>query len=232
MMRFWFVLGLLSLNFAHAQHSSDSLQIDFEFYFRDKPLLIGENYQTATHDTLQIDVVKFYISDVELVSDKVSMKAHKKNHLVEWGNSGSYHLAINKSGNISHFKSISFTVGVDSLSNVSGAMDGDLDAVHAMYWSWQSGFVNFKVEGKSNSCATRKKEFKFHIGGYQNPFNTLKRVEVTGNLSTERVRIKVDLAPFFDQLALRETNSVMIPGAKAMQITKAYPAIFSLIGDE
>jgi len=48
---------------------------------------------------------------------------------------------------------------VDSLANVSGAMSNDLDATKGMYWSWQSGFINLKIEGKSASCKTRKINF-------------------------------------------------------------------------
>ena len=59
------------------------------------------------------------------------------------------------------FSKLKFQLGIDSLTNVSGAMGGDLDPTKGMYWTWQSGYINMKIEGKSNSCKTRKNQFQF-----------------------------------------------------------------------
>ena len=61
-------------------------------------------------------------------------------------------------------KRIYFQIGIDSLTNVSGDLDGDLDPALGMYWAWNSGYINMKLEGKSSSCKSVKKEFQFHIG--------------------------------------------------------------------
>jgi hypothetical protein len=45
------------------------------------------------------------------------------------------------------FDAIQFNLGLDSLTNVSGALGGDLDPTKGMYWTWQNGYVNFKLQG-------------------------------------------------------------------------------------
>ena len=80
------------------------------------------------------------------------------------------------------FNTIAFNLGIDSITNVSGAQGGDLDPTKGMYWAWQSGFINIKLQGTSNSCPPPKNEFEFHLGGYQYPFNSLQTIILkTGN---------------------------------------------------
>ena len=80
-----------------------------------------------------------------------------------------------------NIKSISFCIGIDSLASVSGALSGDLDPSNGMYWAWQSGYINMKIEGTSSSCKTRKNSFNFHIGGYLKPYNAIKKIEIPIN---------------------------------------------------
>jgi hypothetical protein len=50
---------------------------------------------------------------------------------------------------------ITFSAGIDSLTSTAGIQKGVIDPINGMYWAWQSGYVNFKIEGKSSSCPTR-----------------------------------------------------------------------------
>lgn len=47
-----------------------------------------------------------------------------------------------------------------------------------MYWTWQSGYINAKLEGKSNLVNTPTHAFAFHLGGYLNPFQTLQTISI------------------------------------------------------
>ena len=95
-------------------------------------------------------------------------------------------------------------------------MAGDLDPTKGMYWAWQSGYINMKMEGKSSSCKTRKNEFQFHIGGYMKPNYAMRKVELVSK--NQNLNITIDVAEFFSELKLSETNSIMIPGKKAMKL--------------
>jgi hypothetical protein len=107
-------------------------------------------------------------------------------------------------------------------------MEGDLDPMNGMYWSWQSGYINMKLEGKSPSCLTRKNEFQFHIGGYESPNYAMRKMTLENKKETPEINIKINLATLFATLSLRETNSVMSPGKEAMKIADESTQIFSI----
>ena len=96
---------------------------------------------------IQIETCKFYISNIKFYS----------NSSVLYGNSNFYKLIDFKSdtsvvittqipSNI-YVDAISFDLGIDSNVNKQGIQGGDLDPTMGMYWSWQSGYINFKLEG-------------------------------------------------------------------------------------
>ena len=131
-------------------------------------------YKLSANDSIQITAFKFYISNVELLNNNKSV----------WKDAVQFHLMdafIEKSlvviipTDILYTK-LKFNLGIDSTTNVSGAMGGDLDPTKGMYWTWQSGYINFKLEGTSNICKTRHNEFQFHLGGYQYPYTNLQTV--------------------------------------------------------
>ena len=102
-----------------------------------------------------------------------------------------------------------------------------------MYWAWQSGYINMKIEGKSNSCKTRKNQFHFHVGGYLQPNYALRKVNFNFidnyniNKNNEIV-LQIDLAKLFDEVHLSETNSLMIPGKDAMKIADESVKMFTV----
>ena len=104
-------------------------------------------------------------------------------------------------------------------------MAGDLDPIKGMYWAWQSGYINMKIEGKSPSCKTRKNEFQFHLGGYLQPNYAMRKVEINYN-SNNNVNIGIDLKEFFSNIKLSQMNSVMIPGKPAMELADVSVKMF------
>jgi hypothetical protein len=125
------------------------------------------------------------------------------------------------------YNRISFNLGIDSMTNVSGAMGGDFDPTKGMYWTWQSGYINFKLEGKSNACKTRNNEFHYHLCGYSYPFSSMQPI-VLNIASTDSIVIEADVAAFINQYDLGTQNSVMIPGLTAVFMSWQAAAIFSV----
>ena len=121
---------------------------------------------------------------------------------------------------------IKFAIGVDSLMSVSGALAGDLDPTNGMYWAWQSGYINFKIEGNSSSCKTRKNQFFFHVGGYKKPNYSLKMITLDVLIPKSTIDITINLKDFFSKINLGKTNSIMIPGKSAMELADYYSKLF------
>ena len=218
----------------YAQSNKDSLFVNLNLRWKNEPLELNKSYLTKT-DSLQLSTFKFYISSIEIeFTDNSKLIENNSYHLIDIENKSSQKIALLKKTNKT-ISRISFNVGVDSLASVSGAMSGDLDATNGMYWAWQSGFINMKIEGKSSSCSTRNNNFHFHIGGYLKPNYALRKVNINckdndninGN-GNDNINLIVDLARLFEKIDLKSTNSIMIPGQKAMKIADLSTKIFSL----
>ena len=69
------------------------------------------------------------------------------------------------------YKTLSFVLGVDSLRNTMDVSQrtGVLDVSGAatdMYWSWNSGYIFFKMDGTSPAIPAMGGVFQYHVGGF------------------------------------------------------------------
>lgn len=216
-------------NLVFSQNNGLNLNIDLKF--NDTKIVLAENYTSKNNDILNFETLKFYLSNFEIIySDNSITKEENSYHLIDIENPESLVLKL-KSEKNREIKSLKFKIGVDSLASVSGAMEGDLDATKGMYWAWQSGFINLKIEGKSKSCETRNNKFHFHVGGYLSPNYAIRAIEIpikNSQIQNNSLQLKVDLAKIFDEIELNKTNSIMIPGKEAMKIADLSTKIFSV----
>ena len=118
-----------------------------------------------------------------------------------------------------------FCCGVYSFTNTSGVYMGALDPLNGMYWTWQSGYINWKLEGTAAAAPTRNHEFHFHIGGYSAPFATLTPVILKVD-NQQNVNVFVDLHRFLNGIDLKTENNIMIPGHNAVRLAKKAGTIF------
>lgn len=75
-----------------------------------------------------------------------------------------------------NYTALEFIIGVDSADNCSGAQSGALDPVNAMYWAWNTGYIFLKLEGNAPASTAPGHFFEYHIGGYKQPCNCIRRV--------------------------------------------------------
>ena len=224
------IILILFFQSAIAQEKKDSLVLRLNLKFKDKTLERNKKYISESKDTLEIDVLRFYISNVKFqYSDATTFSEPNSYHLIDIENPNSLRILITKTSDKTISK-VSLSIGIDSLASVSGAMSGDLDPTKGMYWAWQSGFINMKIEGKSSSCKTRKNAFQFHIGGYMKPNYAIRTIELKPINSN--LEINVDVAEMFKFIKLSENNSIMIPGEKAMELADKAIEMFSVNNTE
>lgn len=76
------------------------------------------------------------------------------------------------------YTSLSFMIGVDSAHNTTGVQSGALDPVNGMFWTWNTGYVFLKFEGKAAASKSPGNLFEYHIGGYRTPANSLRVVKL------------------------------------------------------
>jgi hypothetical protein len=220
------LLFILSIEVIAAQ-SNKILNINFQPYYGDALLKLNDSaYKTENETAIQIETFKCYISGIELLNKEQVVFSEKNSfHLLDVSELKSLSIPITTPSTIQYDK-IKFNIGIDSLTNVSGAYGGDLDPTKGMYWTWQNGYINFKLEGKSMICTTKNNEFQFHIGGYQFPDRTIQPI-ILNILKEGSLAIRIDLKKIIDSIDLTKQNQVMSPGKDAVILSEKVLKIFS-----
>lgn len=220
-----FISALVCLSF-QVKNDKKDLTVLVHLNFQKEPLVLNDRkYITKNKDTVTITKMKFYISNILLQMNDGSEYIEKSSvHLIDAQNLRSLEFKLNNVPDLKINK-VSFDIGIDSVSSVSEKFEGDLDPTNGMYWAWNTGYINMKLEGKSSSCTNAKKEFQFHIGGYLPKQNALQKIE--WNLDEKQnINIEVELSNWLDAISLKETNSIMIPGEKAIKMAQLYKNMF------
>jgi hypothetical protein len=222
-------LGIVMLLFVVCTSFIDQRSDSFVFtgYFGKEQLVRGKNYFCASKgDSISVSTCRFYISDIVLKEGTTvaGTYTYKLIDLFDTARS-SFVFPCYAEGNITE---ISFNLGIDSTTNVSGAKGGDLDPTKGMYWAWQSGYINLKLEGKSNVCKKSRGEYQYHLGGYAAPNNALQRVVLKANNDHGDFCVNVDVEKFFAAADMQAVSNVMSPSANAVKLSAHAAQMFSL----
>ena len=216
---------MLSVSTMHTQETVE-LEIEMVATFNGMPLEKNKWYVTKRSDSIQLTSLKFYLTNFKLSTPTLVASEIEKNLLIDGFQKKPFKLnfLVDK---IKKNNRLIFDLGVDEAYNTSGANAGDLDPVNGMFWSWQSGYINFKIEGVSPSCNTRKNKFQFHIGGYKAPYQTIRELDIKLKaLKGQATVVYIEVSNFFDSIKLSNENQVTIPGIKASQIADQLPKLF------
>lgn len=202
--------------------------IQFSFSHQNKNLsLCDTSIQFLDTNQLQIEVLKFYVSKITfLKKGKVVLEENNSFHLIDASDKTTVLIAIQTVKNVA-YDELRFSLGIDSVTNVSGAKGGDLDPTKGMYWAWQSGYLNFKIEGKSLLCKNRKNEFFYHLGGYQSPFNTLQTVSFSVK-NKKKIILDLDANQFLNLIDISHQKNIMSPGEEAVRLSKLVTTCFKI----
>ncbi|OSZ82450.1 hypothetical protein CAP35_04050 [Chitinophagaceae bacterium IBVUCB1] len=192
-------------------------------------------YTNHLGDSFQISKFNYYVTNIKLIGGS-NYAEPESYHLVEESKSSSQVFTIKNIPN-GTYTGISFMIGVDSLRNVSGAQTGALDASNGMFWSWNSGYIQLKMEGKAPKSTATDKMLKFHIGGFSGANSTVKTVSlnfpqaITISGSSYHVHMEANAAKMFgmpNAVDFSTTNTVHMPGATAVKIAENYAGMFSV----
>ena len=190
----WFAFVLLHCFFVldtlaqvNSQTSS-ALKITFLNSIKNVPVILDStNYTNCWNESFTLHKLKYYISNIKLeTADKKIIHEKNSYHLVDEEDATSKSFSIFMPSN--QYTSLSFLIGVDSLRNVSGAQTDALDPLNGMFWTWNSGYIMFKMEAYSPRSAVVTNRIEYHIGGFSGAFNVLRNVQL--NFSGSPVSIK------------------------------------------
>ncbi|MFZ4543077.1 MAG: MbnP family protein [Saprospiraceae bacterium] len=219
-MRNYYIAFIAMLSFAKIiAQSNHTVTLHFLPLWKSEGLILSKPYPTAD-DTITISQLKFYISHIQLYKDDSLVWVEKESyHLIDHESESAEKITLSILPLLQYNK-IRFLIGIDSLTQNDGVKGGDLDPTKGMYWTWQSGYIHFKLEGNCRKCNARKNEFQFHIGGYSAPFNSIQSVEYPITLGKD-LEFGLDLSAFLAGFDLPALNHIMSPSAKAVEIAKS-----------
>ena len=188
---------------------SEKVDVLIQLNYNNEKIVLNKAYQNNYADNFSINKLQFYISDLRFYSqNKEVLEYHKKYILIDIENENSLKISI--PSNLM-FDQVLFNIGIDEETNKTGAKGGDLDPIHGMYWTWNSGYINFKLEGLYNN----NNEFMFHIGGFMKPYNTLQKVKI--NIASENNnKLELNFDRFLNSLDFN-LDKILSPGKNALK---------------
>lgn len=220
-----FILLLPFYSFNQENKKTDrGLSLQFHHYVGDKPLVLDDStYSNALGQAYTVTKLNYYIGNIRLTK-----KDGKEYFLEDYffisedeEKTASKTILLDKIP-AGEYTSIQFLIGVDSLHNCSGAQSGALDPINAMFWTWNTGYIFLKLEGKSTLSTLPGNTLEYHIGGYKEPSNCIRTALInfeTPLIITSKTASKLDL---------KTDVAEILAGPTAIDF-KQYPAINSTL---
>ncbi|MBL7825794.1 MAG: hypothetical protein JNJ57_04130 [Saprospiraceae bacterium] len=215
------ILACVSI-FQNLAASTDSVWLSIRLSYQNRTVQLDE-----PSDSLLLTTARFYLSAFEFYNNNRLVHQEQTYHLIDLEQPNTCVLKFNAPG-MKGVDEIRFRLGVDSLANVSGALGGALDPTLGMYWAWNSGYINVKLEGQYSKSDARNQTFEFHLGGYLPPYPTLQYIQTKANHSGDHLLLNLELSNLIQQVNWKDTHHIMSPGAEAVRLSVILASSFSL----
>jgi hypothetical protein len=227
MNRFILILLLLNLSFSTFSQDTRTITVSFIPIINNEIVKINKDIviDSAANIKIVVSKLKFYISQLSFYKDeKLVWQDKVAAHLMDAENDMSINLSIKKD---ILFNEIKFGIGIDSITNVSGALDGDLDPLKGMYWTWQSGYVNFKLEGTMPDKNWVNQKFEYHLGGYSGDYNSYNTISLDIDNAND-INVSLDIDKFISNWYVGAHPNIMSPGKIAVDFSKILASCFNI----
>ena len=196
----YFLLFLWSLISVVARGQS-VVTIHHQVTLGDAKVVLGEWQKSDSNVSIRIDNLRWY------VSLPPAGKKGSKAWLLDLADSSSLDQHMSRPVN----NKISVLFGVDSAIQVGGVGTGALDPLRGMYWTWQTGYVQWKMEGAIRVDGVES-PLELHLGGFDGA--TKAQAMLSDYLvypTTNSVIAQWDLSPFIAQILDQKKYGVMSP---------------------
>jgi hypothetical protein len=216
-------------------NQTGTVALEFEQTVGPDPLVLStQTYATPAGDQFRVTTFRQYISNITFTkADGTKYAQPDSYYLVDAAVGDSQHLTITDVP-VGDYTGVTFTIGVDSVHNVSGAQKGALDPNNGMFWTWNSGYIFTKLEGystQSNSGA-----ITFHVGGFKMPNNAVRTVAPAFPSNTKllvradhspEIHLNVDVLKMFtgpNTIRFGTLSTIMAAGPDAVKVANNYAA--------
>ena len=200
----------------------------FQFNLKNTPLEYVDSL-------LHVETLKCYVGHIELLdmNKQIIGRDSVSYRLIDFKNSNSLNFSVNTNSNYASY--VRLTLGVDSLTNAAGVHCCALDPANGMYWSWQSGYIQFKLEGKEKEGPT----LNLHLGGFSNAHMSsitdeipIHRMVSNGpvlppNRRSQHLSISLSLDSFLELVKTNKEYSLMSPNSHVQEYMRKLCSSFS-----
>jgi hypothetical protein len=188
-------------------NSTGNLTVHIDNVAGSQDFALNTEYTNASSEKYAVSKLWYYISNIRLKKSdgtEYVVPQDSSYFLVKEDVAASQELELSKVPQ-ADYVGITFTIGVDSLRNTADVSKrtGALDIAGAgasMYWSWNSGYIFFKMEGTSPQApadANGNHPFLFHVGGYggysSKTINNIKTKTLT--FGSDKATVRSNIAP-------------------------------------
>ncbi len=134
------------------------------------------DYKNSSGESLNVSQLQYFVSNIKFTGPNGKVFAIKQDDsyfLIQEHEPSTQTIKLKVPPG--EYNKVTFVLGVDSLRNTmpidkrKGVLDPSNSMDNGMYWSWNSGYIFFKMEGTSNVAPedpTGNRKFRFHIGGF------------------------------------------------------------------
>lgn len=212
-------------------------------------ILDNSTYQNSSAESFSVSKLNYFISNVSFKNIAGTTVNLSDQYFLVKQNDANSLLPILKDVPSGDYTEISFTIGVDSVKSISpveqrtGVLDPASYGDDNMYWSWNSGYIFFKMEGSStaaiNTAAPNK--YQYHVGGFGGrtavTANNLRKVTLA---LPQTMHVRKSISPSIHLIAdiskvFTGTNTVKLANAAvimnpalALPISTNYANMFSV----
>lgn len=198
------------------------------------------NYTNQQNEQMTISTINYWFTNVKFIKSDGSEYAEEESYrLIRGDQSNTMHFHVSDVPD-GTYKGVKFMIGVDVASSTSGAQAGALDpAINGdMYWDWNTGYIQLKLEGTSPASTATDNAYKFHIGGVGQGIETPREVtlmfpsEVTVGEKDGSIHLIADVDKFFGPstpVKIADKAIFMMPGQKASDIADNYAQMFRIM---
>jgi hypothetical protein len=132
-----------------------------DYQFKGEPIPFSSKYYSSLGgDTFTINNLKHYLSNITLTKmdgGKVNLGNY---HLLDAQYAPSTQFTLNNVP-AGHYTGVEIALGVDSARNYAGIQEGALDPSWGMFWTWNTGYIFFRINGNTTSG----KSYAYDVGG-------------------------------------------------------------------
>ena len=187
-----------------------------------KPLNIGDTIYMEG-GRFVVSSFKFYLGSLNGIAKQGKrIKMMFSEQLIDLSQTNIHKISVSipKHGKMD---SIEIGIGIDSAAHRTVAFTNDLDPVNSMYWAWQSGFIQLKLEGQWIQQVNNAVPIEWHLGGYRWPNSTARTIQhPIGVYPLNETLLAIDILPLLEGGLKKYSNKIMSPGEPAAKLMDVF----------